>query len=230
MSTATLHYIHDPLCGWCYGASPLVQAAREVLAVVPHAGGMMTGQRRQRVTPQLRSYVMQHDRRIAQLSGQPFGDAYFEGLLRDADAVFDSEPPITAVLAAETLGGRGLDLLARLQRAHYVEGRRIADAAVLREMAVDIGLDGDAFEAAYATQRGAPTQAHIAASRSLLDRVGGAGFPTFVLEQDGRLDVVDVSAWFGRTEPWQEWLRSQAGVVRSQPLEGAACGIDGCER
>jgi len=230
MSNATLHYIHDPLCGWCYGASPLVQAAREVLAVVPHAGGMMTGQRRQRVTPQLRSYVMQHDRRIAQLSGQPFGDAYFEGLLRDADAVFDSEPPITALLAADTIGGRGLDLLARLQRAHYVEGRRIADAAVLREMAVDIGLDGDAFDAAYATQRGAPTQAHIAASRSLLDRVGGAGFPTFVLEQDGRLDVVDVSAWFGRTEPWQEWLRSQAGVVRSQPLEGAACGIDGCER
>jgi putative protein-disulfide isomerase len=230
MSNATLHYIHDPLCGWCYGASPLVQAAREVLAVVPHAGGMMTGQRRQRVTPQLRSYVMQHDRRIAQLSGQPFGDAYFEGLLRDADAVFDSEPPITALLAAEAIGGRGLDLLARLQRAHYVEGRRIADAAVLREMAVDIGLDGDAFDAAYATQRGAPTQAHIAASRSLLDRVGGAGFPTFVLEQDGRLDVVDVSAWFGRAEPWQEWLRSQAGVVRSQPLEGAACGIDGCER
>lgn len=226
MTAATLHYIHDPLCGWCYGAAPLVQAAREVLTVVPHGGGMMTGQR---VTPQLRSYVMQHDRRIAQLSGQPFGDAYFDGLLRDADAVFDSEPPITALLAAESRGGRGLDLLARLQRAHYVEGRRIADAAVLRELAVDIGLDGEAFDADCALQRGAATQAHIAASRSLLERVGGGGFPTFVLERDGRLDMVDVSAWFGRAAQWAQWLRSQAGASQPQPMKGAACGIDGCE-
>lgn len=27
---ATLHYIFDPLCGWCYGAAPLVEAARTV--------------------------------------------------------------------------------------------------------------------------------------------------------------------------------------------------------
>ncbi len=25
-----LHYIYDPLCGWCYGAAPLVQAARGI--------------------------------------------------------------------------------------------------------------------------------------------------------------------------------------------------------
>ena len=30
MSLATLHYIYDPLCGWCYGAKPLVQAAQAV--------------------------------------------------------------------------------------------------------------------------------------------------------------------------------------------------------
>ena len=30
MSTATLHYIYDPLCGWCYGSAPLVKAAREI--------------------------------------------------------------------------------------------------------------------------------------------------------------------------------------------------------
>lgn len=26
MATATLHYFHDPFCGWCYGAAPLVAA------------------------------------------------------------------------------------------------------------------------------------------------------------------------------------------------------------
>ena len=63
MSTATLHYVFDPLCGWCYGASPLVAAARERLPVRLHAGGMMTGAQRQHITPQLRQYVLAHDER-----------------------------------------------------------------------------------------------------------------------------------------------------------------------
>jgi putative protein-disulfide isomerase len=228
MTSTTLHYIHDPLCGWCYGAAPLVKAAREVLPVVAHAGGMMTGARRQHVTPQLRTYVMQHDRRIAQISGQPFGDAYFEGLLRDTSAVFDSEPPITAMLAAESLGGRGLDMLARLQVAHYVDGKRIADAAVLRAMAVEIGLEGEAFDAAYAQQHGEATRAHIAASLSLLTRTGGSGFPTFVLERAGQFSVVAIQSWFGRALQWQEWLRSQAQPIQQDQPAGAMCGIDGC--
>ncbi|RLR78637.1 protein-disulfide isomerase, partial [Pseudomonas aeruginosa] len=26
MNDLTLHYLYDPLCGWCYGASPLLAA------------------------------------------------------------------------------------------------------------------------------------------------------------------------------------------------------------
>ena len=125
-AATTLHYIYDPLCGWCYGAKPLIDAAREIVPVVAHSGGMMAGSHRRPVSAQLRDYVMPHDKRIAEYTGQAFGDAYFEGLLRDTRAVFDSAPPTTAILAAEQLAGRGLELLGRLQTAHYVEGRRIA--------------------------------------------------------------------------------------------------------
>ena len=155
-------YLYDPLCGWCYGAAPLVEAARAIpgLDIALHGGGMMTGSNRQPVTDALRRYVMPHDERIAGLTGQPFGEDYFNGLLRDTGAVFDSEPPITAILAAQSLGGRGPDLLARIQRAHYVQGLRIADPAVLATLAADIGLDPAAFESAYSAARGAETAAH----------------------------------------------------------------------
>ncbi|MEP7099689.1 MAG: DsbA family protein [Burkholderiales bacterium] len=206
MTSTTLHYIHDPLCGWCYGAAPLVQAARRLVPVVAHAGGMMVGSSRQKVSPQLRDYVMPHDRRIAQLSGQTFGAAYTDELLRDTSATFDSEPPITAVLAAEQLAGRGLDLLARLQTAHYVEGRRIGDAAVLAELAAAIGLEREAFVAAFGRASGEPTRAHMAASRALLARVGGQGFPTFALERDGRFETIDIGPYLGRTDAWTSWL------------------------
>jgi putative protein-disulfide isomerase len=206
MTSSTLHYIYDPLCGWCYGAAPLVRAAHAMLAVVPHGGGMMAGSNRQKVSARLRDFVVPHDRRIAQLTGQPFGDAYVDGLLRDHSVEFDSEPPIAAVLAADQVSGRGLDLLARLQSAHFVEGRRIADAAVLVELAAEIGLDRNAFVAAFEAASGESTRAHIAESRAFLARAGGQGFPTFALERDGRFEVVDVGPYLGRVEAWKSWL------------------------
>lgn len=228
VSQATLHYIHDPLCGWCYGAAPLVAAARQIMTVRAHGGGMMTGDRRQHVTPQLRQYVMQHDRRIAQLTGQPFGEAYFDGLLCDASAVFDSEPPITAILAAEQAHGRGLDMLARIQRAHYAEGRRVADDAVLHALAMGLGLDAATFAAAFEACRGQAVQAHMAAARALLARVDGAD-PTFVLERGGELTVIDLGPFLGQPARWRDWLSAQTRSHVLQPGgEAAFCRIDGC--
>lgn len=206
-----LHYIYDPLCGWCYGAAPLVQAARGIsgLTIEAHGGGMMTGGNRQPVTEALRRYVMPHDERIASLTGQVFGPDYFDGLLRDSGAVFDSAPPTTAILAAQALAGRGLDLLHRLQQAHYIEGRRIADPAELRRLAVEIGLDEAAFQAAYAATEGAATERHIAQSREWLARVRGSGFPTLALERGGVFELLEPARFLGRPLQWQADLRQR---------------------
>jgi len=208
--TITLHDIFDPLCGWCYAAAPLVDAARNVpgLQVAFHGGGMMTGANRRAITPQWREYVIPHDRRIAEMTGQPFGEGYFEGLLRDTGAVMDSEPPITAILAAESLrSGGGLDMVHRLQRAHYVEGRRIADAQVLKAVAAELGFDTEAFAAAVERLAGEATAQHIAESRQLLQRAGGQGFPTFVLTRaDGSASRIEIGPWLGRTEDWKARL------------------------
>ena len=236
----TLHYIHDPFCGWCYAAAPLVRAARGVpgLAVVAHGGGMMTGSRR---TPAvaMRDYVIPHDKRIANLTGQVFGDAYFDGLLRDPTAMFDSLPPTTALVALRTLVAADaadaavLDYLARLQTAHYAEGRRIADATVLRELATGLGHDGAAFDLAFAQAKGAATDAYIAASRALLDRAGGQGFPTFAIETQKGLWRVDSSRFLGKPAEWADALKevlAELGTVATDAgtEDAAACGIDGC--
>ena len=167
----------------------------------------MMGARRQPVTQALRQFVLPHDRRIAELSGQTFGDAYRDGLLNDTEAVFDSEPPITAVLAAES---SGLALLERIQRAHFIEGRRIAEREVLESMAADIGLDRLQFATAFEQQAGWATQKHVQQSRDLLHAVGGAGFPTFALESKGTWTVVDSSRYLGRVPEWIEALKRLA--------------------
>ena len=229
MSTTTLHYLYDPLCGWCYGAAPLVKAAREILRVTPHGGGMMTGARRQNVTAQLREFVKPHDARIAQLSGQRFGAAYLDGLLCDTSAVFDSEPPTAAMLAAEVMAGRGLDMLAQLQIAHYVEGRRIADRAVLIEVAAALGLDLASFAEALDRQSGKAVQTHINETREFMAQVGAQGFPSFVLESGGVFQAVEFSSFLGRPQDFQDWLRSQTNSAAVTPAaEAFACDVNGC--
>ena len=184
----------------------------------------MSGANRQSVSPQLRNYVMPHDRRIAEYTGQPFGEAYFDGLLRDHTAVFDSTPPIAAVLAAEAIDGRGLEVLGRLQAAHYLEGRRIADESVLLELASDLGYAEEIFQPAF---KSVDTEQHIKASRALLAQLGGQGFPTLALEHDGHYTLIDISPWLGKPQAFADWLGQ---AIRSDDAgeSSAFCGLDGC--
>lgn len=210
-AVATLHYIFDPLCGWCYAVAPLVEAARQVagLKIELHGGGMMTAAngRRKMITPEWREYVKPNDLRIAQLSGQTFGDAYHDILLNDMTAILDSEPPTIAILAAESIAERGLDMLHRLQQAHYLEGRRIADFSVLDDIAIEMGLDVHLFKAAMQVQTGLAIQQHFGKSHALLNRIGGGGFPTFILGHANRqIQRLDSTIWLGRPEAWQAHL------------------------
>jgi putative protein-disulfide isomerase len=228
--TQVLHYIHDPLCGWCYGAAPLVAAAREVLPVQAHGGGMMAGRNRRPVDAALRDYVMPHDRRIAQITGQVFGDNYFNGLLADTGAVFDSAPPIAAILAMQALKGAdaGLDMLAAIQRAHYRDGRRISDEATLSALALQLGVGEEDFARAMRVVEAEELTNHIEASRALLNHVGGRGFPTFVLQRGDALEALDTGTWLGRPEQWAAFLRQETGAMASAGASPPAlCDIDG---
>ncbi|WP_082221402.1 DsbA family protein [Herbaspirillum chlorophenolicum] len=231
MQANVLHYIHDPLCGWCYGAAPLVAAARKVLPVQAHGGGMMAGRNRRQVDAGLRNYVMPHDRRIAQMTGQFFGERYFNGLLTDTSAVFDSAPPIAAVLAMQALKGNdaGLDMLAAIQRAHYQDGLRVSDAGTLAALAQQLGVDANAFAQAMRKVEKEELDRHIEASRELLNHVGGRGFPTFVLQRGDTLEVLDTGMWLGRPDEWAQFLRQEtSGNVSADGHSSVAqCDIDG---
>ncbi|MGI8489635.1 DsbA family protein [Pectobacterium sp. S5] len=209
MATVRLHYIYDPLCGWCYGAAPLALAALEIdgLDLILHGGGMMTGSNSRTITPEWHDYVIPHDRRIAQMTGQTFGEAYYEGLLRDTSVVLDSAPPTAAVLAAEAMDDKGMVMLHEIERAHYVSGLKIVDAAVLRQCAEAIGLDGKAFSAEFAFIQAETLSKHINASRELLAKVRGQGFPTFALEDaNGNFQQIPASNYLGQVDAWRKVL------------------------
>lgn len=208
MNTITLHYIYDPYCGWCYAAAPLIAIAANHpnIHLELHGGGMLAGSARLHLDDQFRQYILQSDKRIAAMTGQVFGDDYI-AMLHQSNVVMDSAPPQTAILAA-TKQGKGVEMLKALQKAHYVSGRQIKQPEVLAEVAQEIGLNIDQFQKDYAQCAQTETDAHIAQSKQLLGQSGASGFPTLLIEQQGKWLRVPLQNYLGEPEKWQQFLDS----------------------
>lgn len=212
--TAVLHYIYDPMCGWCYGAEPLAWAAAgaDDFTLEMHAGGLWPAPTR--LPEATRRYIQQADARVAQMSGQPYGDAYLHGLLLDPTMTLDSRPTTAAVLAAQALDPtKGLAMLRGIQHAHYERGLRVVEPDVLASIAVEIGLDRQAFVDAMAR---VPVDEHIGATRDLMGRLGAQGFPFFALEVGDTWYPVPHGRFASNPEQFRAWLSTQVKTLSAQ--------------
>lgn len=208
MNNAVLHYVYDPLCGWCYGAAPLLKAAAAVagLRIEIHGGGLWVGERRQPMGPALRDYVRPHDQRIEAMTGQHFGERYFNQLLLDERRVLDSEPPIRAILAVRALGGDDLQMLQRIQESHYRDGLWVGDSALLAALAGEQGIAAEAFTAAC---RDTDVEGHLQESAQWLRQLAGNGYPTLGLLKNGQVTPLPVARLLGHPENCRSWLEQQ---------------------
>ncbi|HDX8352948.1 TPA: DsbA family protein [Aeromonas dhakensis] len=206
----TLHYVYDPLCGWCYGAAPLLKAAADVasLQLELHAGGLWLGGRRQAMGQALRDYVRPHDERIQALTGQPFGERYFNELLLRDGLLLDSEQPIRAILAMTSLGGNGLVMLHRIQQSHYRDGIWIGSLEHLTSLAAEQGIAQEAFGQAY---QAVELASHLADSQVWMRRLGGQGYPTLGLVQGDKVTPLSASSFLGEPQAFARHIQQLMG-------------------
>jgi putative protein-disulfide isomerase len=138
-------YVFDAYCGWCWGASPLIQELASAWApgvpVIVISGGLFVGPRSARIDTY--PHIPGANRRIAELTGVRFGDRY-EELLRDGSLVLDSLGAATAFAALRVQApSRAVVLAHRLQEAFYVHGRSLSEPATVIHLAHQEGLDAE---------------------------------------------------------------------------------------
>lgn len=199
----TLHYLFDPLCGWCYGATPAVARLRETtdVAVELLPTGLFSGAGARPMDDDFAAYAWANDQRIERLTTQRFTERYRAQVLGDRQRLFDSGPAtlaLTAVALAEPI--RELDALKAIQQARYVEGQNVTSletlAALLRTLKLDSAAD----------RLGAPDAALLHAVRArtdgaqaLMQEAGAHGVPTFIVEANGQRRLLQTSAIY--TDP-----------------------------
>ncbi len=184
---ARLIYVMDPMCSWCWGFAPVLQALAEQAAAHGVATQLVVGGLRSERTPldaAGRERIQTYWHAVQQASGQPFD--FQRGL--PAGLIYDTEPACRALVAARQLdGGRCLPLAQLIQQAFYTEGRDVTQAQQLVELAETAGFAREAFAECFDSHA---TREATRADFDWVQNLGIAGFPTLLAERDGQLALL----------------------------------------
>ncbi len=126
-------YVADPMCSWCWGFAPVIEAVAEryELPVQLVMGGLRGGSEARMMTDRLADELGHHWEQVDRASGQPF-DLH---VLDRRDWRYDTEVTCRAVVVVRELAPElARPALHHLQRAFYVEGTPVVDD----ETAVDV--------------------------------------------------------------------------------------------
>jgi putative protein-disulfide isomerase len=196
----TLHYLFDPLCGWCYGATPAVSALLDIPAVSIELlpTGLFSGEGARPMDSAFAAYAWSNDQRIERLTGQRFTEPYRHQVLGDRQQLFDSGPATVALTAVSlTAPARELEALKAIQHARYVDGSDVTSLATLAGLLQGLDLEPAATMLAHPdADLLAANRARISRARALMQEFGAQGVPTLIAESGAKRWIVNHAAFY----------------------------------
>lgn len=174
-----LWYVADPMCSWCWGFSPVIEAIRreygDRLKMELLLGGLRPGTKDAMPSTQ-REEILHHWRAVHRMTGQPFR---FEGAM-PAGFIYDTEPASRGVVAASIINPDTIfPFFKAVQSAFYVEQRDVTTTVVLTRLASDAGLDARQFLQVFESDTAkSQTLGHFQKARQW----GVHGFPAVIMQ------------------------------------------------
>lgn len=182
-----LLYVMDPMCSWCWGFAPVVEAlAEQASAAGVPLQIVVGGLRRDQVAIDAAARVryLGYWQAVNASTGQLFD---FERGLPEG-LVYDTEPACRALVTARQLDAASAwTLLKLVQQAFYTEGADVTQASVLVQLAEQAGIPRIEFAEAFDSQA---MQEATAADFTWVQDLGIAGFPTLLAERDDQLALL----------------------------------------
>lgn len=207
----TLYYLFDPLCGWCYGATPAMARLRETvdvsLEMLPT--GLFSGAGARPMDDDFAAYAWNNDQRIERLTGQQFTERYRTQVLGDHQRRFDSAPATMALTAvALTEPARELDALKVIQQARYVDGQDVTSLETLAGLLLSLKLEAAADRLASSDRALLDAvNARTSRAQALMQNLGARGVPSLIAGQGQDARLVNSAALYGGADELIAGLR-----------------------
>ncbi|WP_370679600.1 DsbA family protein [Comamonas sp. GB3 AK4-5] len=194
MTVPTVRYIGDPMCSWCWGISPALQALAAYckdhhIDFSVHVGGLRAGGGDAWNAP-FKAFLRHEWETIQRVTGQPFGFT----LLDEAAFHYDTEPACRAVVAMSQLLAERKDasqavlaFFSGIQKQFYVDGADPKQAAFYRPLCTQAGVPYAEFLQHFLSpQAQAATLEEFQRCRSW----GIRGFPSILLDRGGEMRLL----------------------------------------
>ena len=180
MNERTLWYVADPMCSWCWGFSPVIEAIQHEygnqLGIELLLGGLRPGTKHP-MLPTQREKILDHWRTVQQQTKQPFR---FEGAMPEG-FIYDTEPASRGVVAISLINREAIfSFFTLVQSTFYVEQQDVTNVAVLSQLADRVGVDVQQFVQAFESDIAKDlTLEHFQKARHW----GVHGFPTLIAQR-----------------------------------------------
>lgn len=177
-----LIYVYDPVCGWCYAFTPVVQELKrqlgDELEVEVLSGGMMTGAHR-RPASSMYTYIKEARVRVENMTGIKFGDAFIEGYLKTNDLMDSEKPSIAMTVFKQYLPEQALNFAHDIQTALKFEGKSLNDDKTYEPILEKYNLPITEFLEKMGTEE---NRYATASEFQQVQAWGITGFPAAILE------------------------------------------------
>jgi putative protein-disulfide isomerase len=178
---STILYIYDPLCGWCYGFTPVIQQIQkkysEKFDFEIISGGMVVGANEGAIT-QIAPYISQAYKRVEEYSGIKFGEAFLNKRLWDSTYRMSSLPPSIALEVFKNMShNNSIDFAHDVQHAFYFEGKSLNDIQTYLELIKPYSLDPVEFQKMFESEQ---FKQQTIENFKKSSKLGVNGFPTVI--------------------------------------------------
>lgn len=183
--TATLYYVHDPMCSWCWGFRPTWDTLKQVLpdtVTVENICGGLARDCEELMPEEMQRAVEGYWRTIEAQLGTEFNFDFWRLNQPRRSTYMSCRAAIAA--ASQNAGEAMIDII---QRGYYLRALNPSDVPVLVKLAGELGLDTGRFEHDL---HSAETQAEFDRQLLRARRLPIDGFPSLVLAVDDQLQLI----------------------------------------
>jgi len=185
-----LYYIHDPMCSWCWAFRPVWQELKKALPTSISVSYVLGGLAPDSQSPMplaLQRQIQQHWHVIQQrVPGTMFNFEFWQ----ENTPRRSTYPACRAVIAAKNQGEMHEDaMILAIQQKYYLQAQNPSDDDVLLACAASLNLDMQRFESDF---KGRSCKQQLMSDIRLSQNLSAQGFPSLVLDVDGKHDSIAV--------------------------------------
>lgn len=184
---ATLYYVHDPMCSWCWGFRAtwlsLKQQLPPEVKLISLVGGLAADSKVP-MPADMRQYLQDTWRRIQQkIPGTEFNFDFW-ALNTPRRSTY---PACRAVIAARQLADLEEQMTYGIQQAYYLRAKNPSDLDTLVDIAAATGMDAEAFSALMNSEE---IHRSLATELSQVRSIGINSFPGLLMQQQARQQAI----------------------------------------